>query len=504
MLSQDLAVQISSPTLGQNASFAVSATGTAPLTYQWRRDGNDIGDATNAFFGLLLTQTDLAGSFTVVVSNFAGSITSAPSVLTVNAAIPGKVSGWGRNDFGEMDVPAAAQSGVTAIAAGWFYNVALKNDGSVMAWGSSSWTNVPVGLSNVSAIAAGATHSVALKNDGTVVAWGDNTHGQTNVPVGLSKVTAIAAGEFHTLALRNDGTVVAWGAGMFNTGTGHDHGQSMVPAGLSNVTAIAGGEWHTVALNYNGTVAAWGDNYVGQVTGIESTDEPYTANANPVALERQGVLTILTNVAAIAAGGFHTLALKKDGTVVAWGPTNIALNVNVYSRQALVPSGLSNVTAIAAGRFHSVVAKSDGTVTAWGYNSSGVVNGNGGSVAVANPVTIGLTVNWAVAVATGVDHTAVILTLPGIAEQPVSQTRMVGRSASFSVAVTNAAQVSYRWLKDGITIKEAISSSYNLTLSQTNQAGSFTVVVSGYAGVVTSSPPAILTVTPPLPGTVVG
>ena len=52
------------------------------------------------------------------------------------------------------------------------------------------------------AIAAGDEHTVALKQDGTVVAWGDNGYGQTKVPAGLSGVVAIAAGVGHTVALK--------------------------------------------------------------------------------------------------------------------------------------------------------------------------------------------------------------------------------------------------------------------------------------------------------------
>jgi hypothetical protein len=80
---------------------------------------------------------------------------------------------------------------------------------------------------------------VALKNDGTVVAWGDNVYGQTTVPAGLSGVTAIAAGD-GTVALKSDGTVVVWG--------NNDYGQTTVPAGVSGATAIAAGYYHTVAL----------------------------------------------------------------------------------------------------------------------------------------------------------------------------------------------------------------------------------------------------------------
>ena len=77
---------------------------------------------------------------------------------------------------------------------------------------------------------------MALKQDGTVVAWGDNSFDQTTVPARLSGVVAIAAGYFHTVALKQDGTVVVWGS------------QTDVPAGLSRVVAIAAGGAHTVVL----------------------------------------------------------------------------------------------------------------------------------------------------------------------------------------------------------------------------------------------------------------
>ncbi len=101
-------------------------------------------------------------------------------------------------------------------------------DGTVTAWGydtNAPYARVPTNLNSVRAVAAGWNHSVALRSNGTLVAWGYNTWGQTNVP-GLSNVTAIAAGAYHTLALKSDGTVVAWGLGFANTGLGFDQGQS--------------------------------------------------------------------------------------------------------------------------------------------------------------------------------------------------------------------------------------------------------------------------------------
>lgn len=94
------------------------------------------------------------------------------------------------------------------------HTIALKNDGTVTAWGGDNWhkeNDVPANLSGVVSVSAGLHHDLALKNDGTVVGWGANEIGQTDIPKGLSDVIVIAAGPIQSLALKKDGTVVAWG-----------------------------------------------------------------------------------------------------------------------------------------------------------------------------------------------------------------------------------------------------------------------------------------------------
>jgi hypothetical protein len=217
-------------------------------------------------------------------------------------------------------------SGVIAIAAGWYHNLALKPDGTVVGWGDNGAgeITVPPSLGGVIAIAGGSSHSLALKSDGTVVARGDNSEGQSTVPMYLQGVTAISAGASHNLALKSDGTVVAWGSDY--------EGESTVPTGLSNVNAIAAGAFHSLALKSDGTVVAWGAGGPGQ-TGTPN----YGQSSVPAGLG--GVL-------AIAAGWCHSLALKSDGTVVAWGYN--------WFEQSAVPVGLHGVLAIAAGGYHSL------------------------------------------------------------------------------------------------------------------------------------------------------
>jgi|GEM_PF-6710117 len=110
----------------------------------------------------------------------------------------------------------------------------------------------PQGEDQLGSVAAGRRHSLALRVDGTVIAWGSNASGQTSVPEAAQRgVVAIAAGHHHSLALSADGSVIAWGA--------NESGQTDVPsAAQSGVVAITAGAAHTVALKQNGEVIAWG------------------------------------------------------------------------------------------------------------------------------------------------------------------------------------------------------------------------------------------------------
>jgi hypothetical protein len=136
-----------------------------------------------------------------------------------------------------------ALANVVAIAAGYHHNLALKEDGEVVAWGgnTSGQTNVPPGLANVVAISAGQIHNLALRLDGTIVGWGNNYAGLATPPADLTNAIAIACGGGHNLTLTADGTVVAWGGDNLS-------GQTNVPPFVTNVVAISAGAGHSLAL----------------------------------------------------------------------------------------------------------------------------------------------------------------------------------------------------------------------------------------------------------------
>ncbi|MGD0538903.1 MAG: LamG-like jellyroll fold domain-containing protein, partial [Verrucomicrobiota bacterium] len=464
--------QSQTATAGANVTFAVTADGTAPLGYQWRKsgatltDGGNVSGAATAALTLANVRLGDAGNYDVVVSNGLGTNISRAATLTVTIfprpipsrptsfplgvpsipTIQGAVIAWGWNYFGQTTVPSGLTN-VVAIAGGFSHSLALQADGAVVEWGRET---VPSGLTNVVAIAAGSSHDLALQADGTVVAWGSDFWGQTDVPPDLTNVVAIAGGGQHSLALQADGAVVAWGDNEF--------GQTDVPPGLTNVVAIAGGFRHSLALQADGTVVAWGANESGETT----------------------IPSSLTNVVAIAGGGQHNLALQAGGTVVAWGD-------DAWGERD-VPSDLTNVVAIAEGECYSLALKADGTMVAWGRGSYGEAT-----------VPLGLT--NVVAIAGGFHHSLAlvggVLVPISITSPPQDQTVMAGTSVTLSVVASGTRPISYQWRLEGADISGATGPDYPIASVQPSDAGAYTVVVGNVLNSVTSAPPALLTVLAP-------
>jgi N-acetyl-anhydromuramyl-L-alanine amidase AmpD len=320
---------------GQPVTFTVTASGTQPFSYQWRFNGANIPGASASSYTVISPQGADSGFYSVLMTNALGSALSSNGLLVVAQS-----AAWGNNMEGQSSLSPGATN-LIAVAAGAWYSLGLRADGTLSAWGNdaSGQCDTPPGLKGALAIAAGSYHALAIQSNGAVVAWGANDSGQTNVPAKLTKVIGIAAGTWHSVALKADGTVVAWGDDSF--------GQASPPAGLSNVVAVAAGGNHSLALKADGTVAAWGEN----------TDaEGNTAGQSVVPFGLAGVV-------AIGAGQYHSLAVKSDGSVVAWGDNSLG--------QCNVPVGLSNVVAVAGGGAHSLALGADGTVTAWGSDLNG-------------------------------------------------------------------------------------------------------------------------------------
>jgi alpha-tubulin suppressor-like RCC1 family protein len=248
--------------------------------------------------------------------------------------------GW----FNATAVQVAYLNGVTAIAAGSLCCLTLRQDGTVWGFGDGGYGQLGSGnnllpgngqvlqvsgISGVTAIAAGDNYSLALTQDGTVWAWGFNDSGQLGSGgtetadenpgqvSGLSGITAIAAGYAQGLALRQDGTVWVWGYGAWGglgNGTQTNSNVPIQVAGLSGVAAIAAGDNFDVVLLEDGTLWAWGMNELGQLGHSPGTDGDVSGSFEWNGIPRQ--VAGLSGVTTIAAGNDSVMAVRPVATSV--------------------------------------------------------------------------------------------------------------------------------------------------------------------------------------------
>ena len=310
------------------------------------------------------------------------------------------------------------------MAAGAYHTVAIKNDGTLWAWGLNEYGQLgnctttnntyPVQvMSDVKSVSAGYEHTVALKEDGTLWAWGRNNFGQLGLGDGgagkertspkqigvATNWVSVFAGYAHTLAIDNDGKFWAWGQNYYGQlGKGYafddpsDSNAHYSPVQVGTATdwiTVSVGNYHTVVLKKNGTLWAWGMNSSGQLgKGNNYIVDNHIENYNPVQVGTD------TDWITVFAVGSHTVAIKSNGTLWAWGSNNYGQlgkgNADPDGGGSSYPDNYSpkqigvatDWASVSGGLYHTIAHKKNGTLWAWGRNNYGQLgkgNANDGS-----------------------------------------------------------------------------------------------------------------------------
>lgn len=436
---------------------AVLSVAAAPpaglnLSGRWNNDYRCLSSTGSEETGSeIITVVQTGTDVSLSSGEFTGTGTLAGDVMTYTGSGPGytEQGTWTRDGSDDRfakqssytNSPAIGGSGTctgtltrlppsvaTAVAAGGNHTLAIRDDGTLWAWG---WNRdgelgigadaldqrvlVPtqVGMANDwRAISASLGFTLALRTDGTLWGWGRNLEGQLGdgtttrrtSPIRIGVVDSwrsVATGGNHAVALRNDGTLWAWGfngSGQLGDGTTD---QRLVPTQIGTDTdwaAVAAGAAHTVALKTDGSLWAWGNNANGQLGDGGTTER--------LAPTRIGVASDWSH---IAAGIRYTLAVRSDGSLWAWGENDTGQlgDGTLTTRLAPTRVGADNDwDRVAAGRWKTSMAqRTDGSLWGWGEGYSGQL-GSGSSGTGANssvPIRIGATSTWT-AVAVGTWH----------------------------------------------------------------------------------------------------
>ncbi|MGO8675015.1 MAG: beta strand repeat-containing protein, partial [Limisphaerales bacterium] len=497
---------------GANVSFSVTASGTPPLSYQWQFNGANLSGATTSSLTLTNVQTANAGSYTVVVTNSAGSVSSAAAVLTVltapaivtepvgqsvlaGANVNFNVTASGTPPLGyQWQFNGANLSGATAssltltsvqTANAGSYTVEVTNSAGSVSSAAAVLTvlTAPAVVSQPvsQTVGAGANVSFSVAASGTPplsYQWqfnGANLSGATGSSLTLTSVQTANAGSYTVEVTNSAGSV------------------SSAAAVLTVLTAPA-----IVSQPVSQTVAA-GANVSFSVTASGAAPLSYQWQFNGANLSgaTTGSLT-LTSVQTADAGSYTVVVSNSFGSV-----TSAAAVLTLLIPPAIVTQPASQSVTAGANVGFSVTASGTAPLSyQWQFNGANLSGATGSNFTLTSVQTPNAG-NYVVVVtnlAGSVTSAAALLTVltpPAIVTQPVSQSVATDANVGFSVTASGTPPLSYQWQFNGAALSGATTNSLTLTSVQTASAGSYAVVVTNSAGSVTSAAAVLTVVTAP-------
>jgi alpha-tubulin suppressor-like RCC1 family protein len=317
------------------------------------------------------------------------------------------------------------------LAAGRYHSCAIKTDGTLWCAG---WNYGQLGLGTAdcagkkceftqefrgdtdwAALSAGAYFTLALKTGGTLWATGTNNNCQLGLGGRSGKIcefnqigtdsdwAMVSGGGYHALAVKNDGRLYGWGYSTFGqVGDGTtaikcnpveiQNGQvctdaadptTCVEVPLPDIVYCSAGGYHSLAIDTTGDVWAWGWNRDGQL-GIDNESIPshVTFVRKPTRVVYAAVSLPLVSASNVAAGWYHSTAVKTDGTLWTWGDNYSWCQLGLGQIDRADKRTPQQVGAdvdwirVRAGFFHNLAQKANGTLWGWGFGRWGQVGEN--------------------------------------------------------------------------------------------------------------------------------
>ncbi len=419
---------------GQPAAFSVTATGTAPLSYQWQRGGAAISGATSsAYTTAATTNADSSAQFRVVVSNSKGSATSSTATLTVNATVVAPtISSQPSSQTvttGQTATFSVAATGTAPLSYQWQRGGVAISGATSPAYTTAATTSADKGaqflvvVSNSKGSATSSTATLTV-NAAVVAPTISSQPSSQTVTTGQTATFSVAATGTAPLSYQ-------WQRG----GVAISGATSSAYTTAATTSADEGAQFLVVVSNSKGTATS----NIATLTVNAAVAAP-TISSQP---SSQTVTTGQTATFSVTASGTAPLSYQwQRGGVAISGATN-----SLYTTPTTTSSDNS-------AQFRVLVSNSKGTATS-------------------NIAT--LTVNPAVVA-------------PTISSQPSSQTVTAGQTATFSVTASGTAPLTYQWQRGGVAISGATNSAYTTSAATSgDNSAQFRVLVSNSKDTVTSN-----------------
>ena len=508
-VTQPASLQVNS---GSLATFSAQVEGTAPVTYQWRKDGVDIPGATSALFSLPTVSTLDAGSYELVATNIVASVSSAAAVLSVNepVSVTTQPVGLAVNPGATATLSVVA-TGTAPLSYQWYRNgVALV--GGTAATLSISPAQVAdagdykVTISNTVGTVASAS---ALLSINEAVSFSSQPQGATVLTGTPAKLTVTVAGTAPFTYQWSKGGVAIPGAtaASYELVSAQESDSGSYSVEVTNVVGAAVSASAVLTVNTPLSIttqpASLTINSGSSATlavvaaGTAPITYQWRKGGEPIAGAVQASLA-LNPVADADAGSYDVVLTNPAGSLTSEAAV-LAVNLPVTILTQPAPSN------VVSGNTLSLSVSVSGTAPItyqWRRDGVAIAGATSANLEV-NPVqtsdagSYDVVVSNVVGPVTSTAAAVTVLSPATITAQPVSLTVTAGSLATFTVTAEGTGPLSYQWAKDGIPVAGEVSTSFSITAAQAQDEGSYTVVVSNTTGPVTSAA-ATLTVLQPV------